>query len=188
MEIVVKDYSFNYMIIHLGLPFRKTRNKMLITDVFMMIFMYLKDLLLVPTLRLAHLLSGCALPPWTLTGWNSCRVLMGTTGALFRKVSTRQQTVLKSGARDADRAAGPDLSTVHSAFKSVLVQLICFPGNKNKHASDVYETCPGSANLDTNRDLIGHNGFKKQPPLKQLFISPLFKTQLLYLMSVVAMH
>lgn len=96
--------------------------------------------------------------------------------------------MLKSGARDADRAAGPDLSTAYSEFKSVLVQLICFPENKNKHASDVYETCPGSANLDTNRNLIGHNGFKEQPPLKQLFISPLFKTQLLHLISVVATH
>lgn len=87
---------------------------------------------------------------------------MGTTGALFGELSTGEQTVLKAGARDA----GPDLFTVYSEFKSVLGRLICFPENKNKHAPDVYETRPGSANPNTNRDLVGHNSFKKQPPLK----------------------
>lgn len=33
---------------------------------------------------------------------------------------------MKAGARDADRAAGPDLFTVYSEFKSVLVQLSAF--------------------------------------------------------------
>lgn len=70
--------------------------------------------------------------------------------------------MLKAGARDADRAAGPDLFSIYSEFESMLVQLICFSENKY----NVYETCPGSANPDTNRDLTGHNGFKKQPPLK----------------------
>lgn len=87
---------------------------------------------------------------------------MGMTGALFRKPGTGEQKVLKAGARDADRPAGPDLFTVYSEFKSVLVRRICFPENKNKHAPDAYETCPGSTNPDTNRDLLGHHTFIKQ--------------------------
>lgn len=56
--------------------------------------------------------------------------------------------MLKAGARDSDRAAGLDLFTVYSEFKSTLDWLICFPENKNKHAPDVYELCPGNANPD----------------------------------------
>lgn len=89
---------------------------------------------------------------------------MGMTGASFRKLSTGEQTVLKAGARDADRPAGPDLFTLYSEFKSVLVRRICFPENKNKHAPDAYETYPGCTNPDTNRDLIVHHPFIKQPP------------------------
>lgn len=72
----------------------------------------------------------------------------------------------KAGARDTDRATGLDLSTVYSESKSILGLFISFPKNKNKNAPDVYETCLGKVNPDTNKDLVGHNGFKKQLPVK----------------------
>lgn len=74
--------------------------------------------------------------------------------------------MLKAGARDTDRATGLDLSTVYSESKGMLGLFISFPKNKNKNAPDVYETCLGKVNPDTNKDLVGHNGFKKQPPVK----------------------
>lgn len=47
--------------------------------------------------------------------------MRGAGRALCRELSTGQQIVLKAGARDADRATGPGLSTVDSEFKSMLV-------------------------------------------------------------------
>jgi len=82
--------------------------------------------------------------------------------------------VWKAGARDTDRAIGPGLSTAYPEFKSALGLFTSFPKNKNKNAPDVHETCLGNANPDTNKDLIGQNGFKK-PPVKHSSPPPPFQ-------------
>lgn len=56
--------------------------------------------------------------------------MRGTGRALCRELSTGQQMVLKSGARDTDRATGPDLSTVYSKFKSMLRLFVSFQRTK----------------------------------------------------------
>lgn len=86
--------------------------------------------------------------------------------------------MLKAGARDSDRAAGLDLFTVYSEFKSTLDWLICFTENKNKHAPDVYVICPGNANPDNQQELNRTQQFQKTTTIKaQLFTLLIFKTQ-----------
>lgn len=65
---------------------------------------------------------------------------------------------------------------------------ISFPKNKNKNAPDVYETCLGNANPDTNKDRIRCNGFEKQPPIKNNSPLPPFQHSMLGFKGLLLQH